>query len=290
MKKKERTLLKKLTSKYRLIVMNDETFEEQLSFRLSRMNVYIIMSTVLVLLTLCIVALIIFTPLKLWIPGYTGNDNQYSLRKKNILLTQRIDSIEQVNDANYKYIQNIKKIMNGDFVIQQATNYVDSTRNFDSIDLNEIGSADSQNRKEYENADLLAINKSNIANTTKLNLYFFKPIEGIITNKFNYNTQHNGVDVAAKENTPIKATLDGIVVYAGYSNDDGYMICVQHENNILSFYKHNSTLLKKVGNFVTAGDAIAIVGNTGEYTTGPHLHFELWQNGKPLDPSVFITF
>jgi murein DD-endopeptidase MepM/ murein hydrolase activator NlpD len=290
MNKKKRTFLQRLTSKYRLVVMNDETFEEQLSFRLSRMNVYIVLSTTLVLLSIFIVCCLIFTPLKQWIPGYLGNVNQYNLVKKNLLLADRIDSIEQANEQNYKYINNIKKIMTGDFQIQQVGNFIDSTKNYDSVDLKLIGNADSQNRAEYENADILNLKQQNDKEKTKINLYFFKPIEGLVTNHFNYATSHFGIDIGAKENTPIKSTLDGIVVYSGWSNEDGNVIAVQHENNLITFYKHNSQLLKKIGTFVSAGDAIAIVGNTGETSYGPHLHFELWKNGKPLNPVEYITF
>ena len=134
------------------------------------------------------------------------------------------------------------------------------------------------------------MNNSKQTNVNLKNLHFFLPIKGIVTNGFNVENGHLATDIVAQPNEPVLATLEGTVTLATWSLQEGYIIMIQHNYNIVSIYKHNESLLKKQGDHVTAGEPIAIIGNTGELTTGPHLHFELWYNGTPLNPEDYIAF
>ena len=290
-KKKSRwqRLIHKLTSQYRLVIMDEETFEEQTSFRLSRMNVYIFVSMVLVLVVVGVVFTIVFTPIKEYIPGYA---DEVKTKRALTILKYKIDSLEQVVGIRDLYLQNIKDVIAG----KMDTSTIFSTgkkMNLDTAQLNKISIEDSVLRAEVEQEEKFSIkpiNKKSAARISISDLYFFTPLKGIVTNEFSSGENHFGIDIVAPENETIKSTLDGYVVFADWTVETGYVIGIQHDNNLVSFYKHNSVLLKKIGNFVKAGDAIAIIGSSGELTTGPHLHFELWFNGKALNPKDYIIF
>jgi len=291
--KNRKTFLQRLNSKYRLVILDDENLQEQLSWRLSRMNVYVMASTLAVLFAIVIVLLIIYTPLKEYIPGYVGYDKgeQYVLRKKNIVMAKRVDSLENVIDKNFAYIENIRNVLNGDFKRTDAAHYLDTLKHDDSIDLDYISPADSSNRAEYENADIYDLNKGDKSVAVKkISLFFFKPVEGIVTQEFDRTKNHYGIDIVAQENATIKACLDGVIIMDTWTFDTGYVIAIQHENNLISFYKHCSTIFKKSGSIINAGDAIGIVGNSGELSTGPHCHFEIWSNGKAVNPKDYLAF
>lgn len=288
----KQTFLQRLTSKYRLVILNDDTLDEQLTMRLSRMNVYMVLSSAIVILTILISLLIIFTPLKQYIPGYAGAGDQLSIRKKTITITKRLDSLEKVNVQNDKYIKNLKKVINGDFELKDVASFVDSTKNYDSIDIESISPVDSANRAKYDKDDIYTIDKKEAdpKNKKARNLFFFKPVEGVLTQNFDPKTNHFGIDIVAQENSAVKAVLDGVVVLDAWTMQTGYVLAIQHDNNLISFYKHNSVIMKKTGNFVGVGDVIAVVGNTGEQSTGPHLHLEIWDNGKPINPLEFLDY
>lgn len=282
-------LIHKLTSKYRLVIMDEETFEEQTSFLLSRINVYIFVSTVLVLVVAGVVSTIIFTPIKAYIPGYS---DEVKTKKALTILKYRIDSLEELNDTRELYLQNIRNMVEGK-VDTETSDAVNQRIKVDTSQLSRTSIEDSLLRMEMEQEEKFSIVPSNKKRATQLSItdfYFFPPIRGLVTNEFNPNESHNGIDIVAPENETIKATLDGYVIFADWTVETGYVIAIQHENNLVSFYKHNSVLLKKTSNFVKAGDAIAIIGNSGELTSGPHLHFELWYNGIALNPKEYIIF
>ena len=304
-KKKNRWIIDRLTSKYRLVVMNDETFEEVSSVRLSRINVYILLSTVIVIMVMFITSLIIFTPLKEYIPGYSDA----GLRRQAVDLKMTSDSLEQIVKANDLFLDNMKKTINGGEEIKLQEN-PDTTEKvhgkYDTISLGRVSPSESQLRSDVENDNRITLffgngakGKSNSvathvsvrSNTSTLGSYlFFKPIRGYVTEGFNSKKEHFGVDIVAPENEPIKATLDGTVVMSNWTLETGWVIAIQHNDNLVSLYKHNSALLKKEGDYVRAGDVIAVVGNSGEQTFGPHLHFELWLNGIAINPSDYIDF
>jgi murein DD-endopeptidase MepM/ murein hydrolase activator NlpD len=137
---------------------------------------------------------------------------------------------------------------------------------------------------------LLTANETKTSKESITNFFFFSPLKGLVTNSFDMKEEHYGIDITAQENEAIKATLDGTVIMSAWTSETGYVIQIQHENNLVSVYKHNSALMKKVGQYVKAGEVVAIIGNSGELTSGTHLHFELWYNGNPIDPQEYMVF
>lgn len=295
MKQKKEKWYHKLRHKYRLVIFHDETFEEKLSFRLSRMNVFVLavsLSFFLVLITSYIIA---FTSLREYIPGYTD----VNLNRKVYQMERTADSLEMVFNQKQTYFQNIRRIIEGHDFADDSINAVRSgtqsgTINADTIRLSR-SLEDSLLRMEFENLERFNLlpdaqlipdarrRAMGIAN-------FFIPLKGIITNKFNPIEKHFGIDIVSRNNEAIKATLEGTVVYAAWTLDQGYVIGLQHTGGFFSVYKHNSVLLKREGDFVRAGEPIAIIGESGELSTGPHLHFELWYNTTPVNPEDFISF
>jgi len=289
--KEKRKLLEKLKRKYKLVLMDAETFEEKISFKLTRFGVMVVTGTTIILLILSTIYLVAFTSLRKYIPGYTD----VTLPKKIYDLQQRADSLEAVFRQKDLYITNLKRIIDGKEVIESQSFNQQNVNNYDNI-KNEKSKEDSLLRLEYEKQNKYSIyqnqtksqSSSQPVNLGKIN--FFPPINGIVTTKFSPKDGHFGIDVVATKNEAIKATLDGIVIFSDWTIETGYTITLQHQSNIISVYKHNSSLLKKQGTFVKAGETIAIIGESGEFSTGPHLHFELWHNGKPINPEDYLTF
>lgn len=289
--KAKKSWFKRLTDKYRLVLLNDETFEEVTSFQLTRMNVYVLVSTILVILVLVTVSAIVYTPLREYIPGYAD----VNMRRDVMELKLRSDSIERVLQSNNLFLQNIKRVINGELGASEMGTpaEVSQSQNYDSIDLDKVSPNEDQLRKDLEEEQQFSLSNTSIVaknNATVRGFHFFTPLKGYITEPFNSSEQHYGVDIVAPENEPIKATLDGMVILAGWTAETGYVLALQHNDNLISLYKHNSVLLKQEGDYVKAGDVIAIIGNTGELTSGPHLHFELWFKGLPLNPEDYIVF
>jgi murein DD-endopeptidase MepM/ murein hydrolase activator NlpD len=288
--KKKKTWWQRLTAHYRLVLLNDETFEEVSSFRLSRMNVYVLVSTIMVILVMVTVSAIVYTPLKEYIPGYAD----VSVRRNIMELKLKSDSLEKAMLSNDLYLNNIRRIINGDLPAAAVndTLTVKST-DYDSINLDKHSDAETRLRQDVEQQDRFNLNPSSAVRGNKSSIrgfHFFIPVKGYVTQSFEANKQHFGTDIVAPMNEPIKSTLDGIVVFAGFTAETGYVLAIQHSNNLVSVYKHNSILMKQEGDHVKAGEVIAIIGNTGELTSGPHLHFELWLNGLPLNPEEYIVF
>ncbi len=289
--KKEKSRLEKLKIKYRLVIMNDESLEERLSMRLSKMNVYVVASTLFVVTVLATTAFIILTPLKEYIPGY----GDVGMQERAVALTYTADSLEEKLQQQTQYIQTIKDIITGEVgkVVEEAdTNAETPDREYGQLVLDHHSPEDSLLRAEVENLDNYALVENQGSGRIGLrDLYFFSPVsDGIVSDQFDPDRNHLGVDLTSPtESAPIKSILDGVVVLDTWSLETGYVIGIQHRNNLLSFYKHNSVLMKKTGNFVRAGDVIAVMGNSGEQTTGPHLHFELWYNQSPINPTEYIN-
>lgn len=280
----------KLRDKYRLVVVDEDTFEEHFSFRLSRLNVFVTIGTIAILLIVATTFLIAFTPLREYIPGYTD----VTLSKRVSEMQRITDSLETDFRQKSKYIDDLKRIISGEIIEDDTTNNSNETANYDDIRYTR-SIEDSLLRDEYESKRSydLYYNESEellrLAGPRK-NYNFFNPLKGIITNEFNMSKMHYGIDVVAKQNEAVKATLDGTVVFSDWTVKTGYVIGIQHQGNYISVYKHNSVLLKHEGEYVKAGEPIAIVGESGELSTGPHLHFELWYNGTPVDPREYIAF
>ncbi|MDP3463065.1 MAG: M23 family metallopeptidase [Bacteroidales bacterium] len=284
---------KKLRHKYRLVILHDETYEERISFRLSRMNVFVVLVSLSVFLIFVTTYIIAFTPLREYIPGYTD----ISLTRKVIELDRKADSLQRVFQQKEAFLVNLRRIIDGYNELDDtpiATTVAANPTAFDTIKFQK-SVQDSLLRAEFESGRFNLVNDpmsapENLRVARRPTQNFFVPLKGTLTNKFDPIQKHFGVDIVAKSNEAIKSTLDGTVVFADWTLDKGYVIGLLHAGNLVSVYKHNSVLLKKEGDVVKAGEAIAIIGETGELSSGPHLHFELWLNSSPVDPEVFITF
>lgn len=292
--KKKPSFWTKIRNRYRLVVMNDDTFEEQFSLKLTPLNIFIIIGLVSTIMITLTVSLVAFTPLREYIPGY---GNEVNTRQELINLALRADSLEYELSLSTAALNNIKNIMSGN-VIDSSSSSVSPKGGNPSSPLGKAGEGvspskeDSAFRAQIESQDKysLAFSGREKGKGSISSFFFFTPVKGVVTASFNSAEEHYGVDIAAKENEPIKAALDGTVLFAGWTSETGYTIQIQHSNNLVSAYKHNSVLLKKAGQYVKAGEAVAVIGNSGEQTTGPHLHFELWYNGVAIDPQEYMVF
>ncbi len=289
--KKKVRWYKKLRNKYRLVLMNDETLEERLTFRLSRLNVFVATGTVTIVLIVLTSYLIAFTPLREYIPGYTN----IGLKKKLYELQIKTDSVEKELTKKDLFLKNLQAVINGQDlqedrpVVPDTTSKYSNIRNKksedDSLLRAEIESQANYSLRRQESVDMARKSSSSIGG-----VLFFTPLKGVVTGDFNPAEKHFGVDIVAKQNDAIKAVLDGTVLFSDWTVKTGYVIVLQHTGNIISIYKHNSALLKHSGDVVKAGEPIAIVGESGELTTGPHLHLEIWSDGSPVNPKDYISF
>ena len=281
----KKKLQKKLLHKYRLVVLNEDTFEERLAFKLTRLNVFVLGSLTTILLVAVTTVLIAFTPIREYIPGYSST----ALQRQALELDFKTDSLLDIVYMNEAYISSVKKVLRGEVsavVINKDSIFKAAQADADVLDLNP-SKADSILRAKVSNED-----KYNLFQTatTVADFVFFPPANGSISSDFDINEKHFAVDIVIPKNTPIKATADGRVLFASWTSDASYVIIIDHGDELISVYKHNSSLTKSQGEFVKAREVIAISGSSGELSTGPHLHFELWNNGIPLNPSTFIDF
>jgi murein DD-endopeptidase MepM/ murein hydrolase activator NlpD len=290
-KKGARKIIKKMRHKSRLVVLNDDTFEEQFSMVLSPLNVFSWGGIFLLVFTVLVTLLIAFTPLRELIPGYAD----VNTRKLATYTALRADSIEESGRLNEQYVANIKEILEGkEGLISDSVTAPDQIQKTDIEGLElDPSKNDSILRKTVEEAERFNINQVSSDNSqeTLLKMLLFPPLKGVITSHFNPGIGHYGVDIVpTAENASVSAAYDGVVIQAAWTSDEGHVLYVQHKGNLVSVYKHNSVLLKKVGDNIKAGEAICIVGNSGELSTGPHLHFELWYKGTPVDPEHYVVF
>ncbi len=285
---KRKKLIDRLKEKYKLVILNDDTFEEKASFNASLWYLIIGTTAFAILLIFLTITTIKYTPLREYLTGIPDVES-----KKNIVdAYTKIDSLEQISKANDLYLSNLKNVINGNIDNKKLEKPKDISKASDSIKLNQkISKEEKELRNLIESEGKFDLNTENNAEKSGIASYtFFSPLRGKITDQFDSKKQHYGIDIATRKNENIKATLDGTVVFSNFTPETGHVIAIQHGNNLLSFYKHCSVLLKKVGSFVRAGEVIAVVGDTGEYSTGPHLHFELWFNGTPVNPENYMTF
>jgi murein DD-endopeptidase MepM/ murein hydrolase activator NlpD len=291
--KKERRRWERMKDTYRLVIFNNETFEEVRSFNLSPLNVYVLLSTMVVLVSAVVISAIVFTPVKRLIPGY----GTASTHPEMVKIYREIDSLEQLAVAQERYNQGMRKLLTADveYAPTEPPTKKVAEGNHEPIARSE---EDAKLRNEVEVADIRTMTGSAVVNPVNISprevpleqMHFSTPIGGSIVSNFNLEKNHLGVDVIAPKNTPVKAAMDGWVISSDWTLETGNTIAIQHTNNIVTFYKHNSVLLKKTGSYVRGGEAIAIIGNTGELTDGPHLHFELWHQGKAVNPTDFVDF
>ena len=276
--------------KYRFSVINDASFEEIWRIRLTRYSAFILISMLAFFIIAATSALIAFTNLREFIPGYPS----VAMRHDIILNAIRLDSLEREIDKRDRYFATISAIMQGKPPPEIAVQY-DTTRDYSSISF-ATSSADSALRARIEREDQFNLTlglTDYYENTSDLSsLHFFPPVRGgIISSRYDVRRNHFGADIITRPNVTVSAALDGVIIFTGWTMETGYVIQIQHPNNIVTIYKHNASLLKETGDIVRAGEQIAIVGDSGEiFTSGPHLHFEIWYKGTPLDPEKHIIF
>ncbi len=287
--KQKKGFFGKLRNKYRLVIMNNETLEERLSIRLTRLNVFLIAGTVSILLVVGTTYLIAFTPLREYIPGYADFNTRQVLRE----LSLKADLLEREMRQKDLFIMNIRHIVEGRDLLEEIPDTVTDPVAFDLQELPR-SKEDSLLRAEIEKTSLIENNfwYSDAPMPTRYveHVSFFPPLTGMISSHYSPQNGHFGVDVVADHDAIIKAALEGVVFISAWTAETGYTIGIQHANNIITIYKHNSKLLKEQGSIVRAGEAIAVIGDTGKYSTGTHLHFELWLNRTPVNPVDFIAF
>lgn len=291
-KKASVKIISRLKNKYRLVIMNDETFEEKLSLTLSPLNVITVFGSFTLLLIISMVYFIAFTPLREYIPGYAD----IGMRRKVFQMSTAVDSLQREMKMRDEYLAVLKNIIEGKSPEPAAEKGNKSGKQVTKTGIKFSRSKeDSLLRKMVAEEDNALLQRKQQAGGSDKNLrtkglLFFKPVSGVVSSAFNTSDEHYGVDIVTAPDETVKATLDGKVIFSGWTIETGHVLVIQHEQNLISLYKHNSILLKKTGNYVQSGEPIAIVGNSGELSTGPHLHFEVWQNGKPLNPKEIFLF
>jgi murein DD-endopeptidase MepM/ murein hydrolase activator NlpD len=283
--KKEKKFAKKLLHKYRLVILNEDTFEERFAIKLTRLNVFVIVALSSILLILGTIFLIAFTSLREYIPGYSST----ALKQKATELNYKADSLQQVIDMNQQYFESIKRVLTGDVkMVEFNKDSIIEAANYENQTMDLIPSReDSLLRNLVDKEDKYNIFETGIPSS---NLVLFPPVNGTISENYNVEEKHFATDIVVTKNTPVKATADGTIIFAEWTADTGYVVIIEHSNDLISVYKHNASLTKQQGDLVKSGEVIAIAGNTGEFTTGPHLHFELWSRGYPVNPTNFIDF
>lgn len=283
MKNKRKKFWRNFKFKYKLTITNENTLEEVVGIHVSKLNGVSVLLFAVTVIFLIAATIIAFTPLRNYLPGYMNSE----VRELVVNNALRVDSLQQLLNRQNMYIMNIQDIFSGKVKADTVAS-IDSLTIVRSEELMERTEAEEQFRKQYEESE--RYNLTTMDNTpATLGLVFYRPTRGMISSAFDANGKHFGIDIAANPNESVLATLDGTVILSTYTAETGYVIQIQHAQNIVSVYKHCGSLLKKVGDTVKAGEAIALVGNTGEKTTGPHLHFELWSKGRALDPSKYIV-
>ena len=283
-KKENKGFFKKLFNDYKVVVSSEDTFEEKFAFKASKINVFVLMLVYSVILISFTISIVFFTQLRELVPGYSSSD----LLNRAIYLTQKTDSLERQIELNNKFYKSIEDVLSGktDEFIERENITIDSNlneKNFFSISPN---SEDSILRNYVDSQDKFNLTKNELVIENKM---FFSPIKGDITQTFNFEENHFAIDIAADIGTPVKSILDGKILFSEWSVDTGHVIIVDHGDNIVSVYKHNSKSLKEQNDFVQAGEVIAYSGNQGSLSSGPHLHFELWKNGTPIDPEPLLN-
>lgn len=284
MKNKRKAFWKNIKFKYKLTIINENTLEEIVGIHVSKLNGVSVLLSAVTVIFLIASLIIAFTPLRNYLPGYMNTE----VREQVVMNALRADSLQQMLERQRMYVMNIQDIIGG-VVKVDSVHSIDSLTMVRSEELMERTQAEDDFRKQYEETE--RYNLTTLDNAPAVTgLIFFRPTRGMVSSSFDANKKHFGIDIAATPNESVLATLDGTVILATYTADTGYVIQVQHNQNLVTVYKHCGSLLKKVGDAVKAGEAIALVGNTGEKTTGPHLHFEIWNKGRALDPSKYIVF
>ena len=283
-KRRNKALWHNFKFKYKLTIVNENTLEEVVGLRVSKLNGLSVLISTLMILFVIAACIIAFTPLRNYLPGYMNSE----VRGQIVDNALRVDSLRQIVEKQNMYIMNIQDIFRG-------TVRVDTIQSMDSLtavrsdSLIERTKQEDEFRRQYEDTEKYNLT-SIVEDRGAQGLIFYRPTRGMLTSGFEPDNKHYGVDIAANPNESVLAALDGTVILSTYTAETGYLIGVQHNQDFITIYKHCGSLLKKEGDKVSGGEVIALVGNTGVHTTGPHLHFELWHKGQAVNPEKYIVF
>ena len=265
--------------------VHETSYEEVFNFRLSQLHVLTALSVLAVILVVLTILLIAFTDLREFIPGYPDG-NMRQMIAQNAL---RVDSLENELLKRDRFFKSIRLVLNGGDTTSLERSREDTARYRNDTIRFQISEQENEFRAAIEERERFNLSLG-MKEQNHDYYHFFPPVEGIVTQSFDEKKRHYGTDIVAKANAKVAAVLDGVVIFTDWTVKTGYVIQVQHTNDLISVYKHNSILLKKQGDYVRAGEVLGVVGNTGEESSGPHLHFELWRAGNPLNPENFIKF
>tara|TARA_B100000927_G_scaffold279104_1_gene262409 strand:+ start:419 stop:1285 length:867 start_codon:yes stop_codon:yes gene_type:complete len=284
-KKQNKNSINKLTRTYKVVVSSEDTFEERLSFSTNKFNVFLVLSLYSTILIAFTISVVFFTQIREMVPGYSSSD----LLTQAIYLTKKTDSLENELELNNTFYKSIENVLSGktEQIIYKDTLALSNEK--DNIDFQAVltNAEDSILRKYVEEEDKFNLTKNELVIENKM---FVSPVKGQITQKFDPLNNHFALDILVDTGTPVKSILEGKVIFSEWSVDTGHVLIIDHGDDIISVYKHNSKVLKTQNNFVKAGEVIAYSGNQGTLSTGPHLHFELWKNGTPINPEPLFNF
>ena len=284
-KKQKKNSINKLTRSYKVVVSSEDTFEERLSFSTNKFNVFLVLSLYSIILIAFTISVVFFTQIREMVPGYSSSD----LLTQAIYLTKKTDSLENELELNNTFYKSIENVLSGktEQIIYKDTLALSNEK--DNIDFQAVltNAEDSILRKYVEEEDKFNLTKNELVIENKM---FVSPVKGQITQKFDPLNNHFALDILVDTGTPVKSILEGKVIFSEWSVDTGHVLIIDHGDDIISVYKHNSKVLKTQNNYVKAGEIIAYSGNQGTLSTGPHLHFELWKNGTPINPEPLFNF
>ena len=284
-KKQKKNSINKLTRSYKVVISSEDTFEERLSFSTNKFNVFLVMTLYSIILIAFTISVVFFTQIREMVPGYSSSD----LLTQAIYLTKKTDSLENELELNNTFYKSIENVLSGktEQIIYKDTLALSNEK--DNIDFQAVlaNAEDSILRKYVEEEDKFNLTKNELVIENKM---FVNPVKGQITQKFDPLNNHFALDILVDTGTPVKSILEGKVIFSEWSVDTGHVLIIDHGDDIISVYKHNSKVLKTQNNFVKAGEVIAYSGNQGTLSTGPHLHFELWKNGTPINPEPLFNF
>ena len=281
--KNKKPFKERILNKYRLVILNESSYEERFSYKLSALNIFLLSSLLGLIIVLLTIYLIAFTSVREYIPGYDSTQ----LRKNALQNIEKVDSLTLVVAKNQEYMNSIGSVISGEVTKEELTKEFEIKKNEILKYEFTIKKEDSLLRKIVEKEDKFNT-PDRIKN--KVEFFLFSPVSGQITSKHDYGIKHYGIDIALPQKTPIKSIAAGIVVFAEWTVQTGYVVIIEHSFGLISVYKHNDSGLVSQGDPVEAGQIITFSGNTGELTSGPHLHFELWRDGSPVDPEEYISF
>ena len=284
-KKEKKNYINKLTRSYKVVVSSEDTFEERLSFSTNKLSGFLVLTLYSIILIAFTISIVFFTQLREMVPGYSSSD----LLTQAIFLTKKTDSLENELELNNTFYQSIENVLSGkteQIIYKDSLVKSNETENTD-IKAISANAEDSILRKYVEQEDKFNLTINELVIENKM---FVSPVKGQITQKFDPLNNHFALDILADIGTPVKSILEGRIIFSEWSIDTGYVLIIDHGDNIISVYKHNSKVLKTQNNYVKAGEVIAYSGNQGTLSTGPHLHFELWKNGTPINPEPLFNF